>query len=424
MSKGKLKLRDTRALNADATGGITPLKSTVLNKKVASTEILNRRSKTKSKLNYDVVVCGGGVTGLMIASKLSTLGIKCALVERGKFLADGPSTRNEGWLHRGTYHAYSIKDRARAMRVAKRCIYGHEQVRQFAPEALEDLESNSYAVTTDNTNIDELISRWKEADVQFKEIQVRSLTAANPSLKFENFANAFLVGDVAINTRILYRKLLVSAKLNKTTIYVESELASIDGDIATLFQSGDRIQIRSKLFIHATGYRISSGFGKLFGKSLPVRFWKSHLLVTGRFSADSVFFVDPNEAAAIHHGKKSITGMNEDATLVAQPDFYVTEQSRFKILTAASRLFRFDFSQPHEVVACIKVDFAENEAATRSLDISISEPIDNHLCVLPGKMTEAPYVSDRVAALVYNRLGDQSIALRPMDRLVNGSLVT
>lgn len=416
MSNNAFKSRNIKALQVNASFAKTHQRTDNSDKKVASTEISNRRYKTQSK-NYDVVVCGGGVTGLMIASKLSNLGVKCALIERGQFLADGPSTRNEGWLHRGTYHAYSIKDRTRAIRVAKRCIYGHEQIRRFAPEAIEDIESNSYAIATNITNTEEMISRWRDADVQFREVQVQSLAGTNPNLKLENFVSAFLVGDVAINTRILYRKLLVSAEQHKTAVYFESELANIEGDTAIVSQSGNRAQFRSKLFIHATGYRMASHFEKLFGKSLPLRFWKSHLLVTERFSADSVFFVDPKEAASIHHDTKSITGMNEDAIVVAQPDFYVNEQSRFKILSAASRLFRFDASKPHDVIACIKVDFAESQAVTRSLDVSVSEPIDNHLCVLPGKMTEAPYVSDRVAALVYNRLGDQSIALRPMDCL-------
>jgi L-2-hydroxyglutarate oxidase LhgO len=57
---------------------------------------------------FDVVVVGAGAAGLMTAQKLSQLGMSVALIEQKPTVASGPSTRNEGWLHRGTYHAASI----------------------------------------------------------------------------------------------------------------------------------------------------------------------------------------------------------------------------------------------------------------------------------------------------------------------------
>jgi hypothetical protein len=34
------------------------------------------------------------------------------------------------------------------------------------------------------------------------------------------------------------------------------------------------------------------------------------------------------------------------------------------------------------------------DIAARSLAIAIQGPVPNHICVLPGKMTEAPYLAD------------------------------
>jgi L-2-hydroxyglutarate oxidase LhgO len=70
----------------------------------------------------------------MLAKKLGYLGFSIVLVEQEEQFAGGASTRNEGWLHRGTYHANSIKDKNTAIQVARRCIYGYEQISKYAPE--------------------------------------------------------------------------------------------------------------------------------------------------------------------------------------------------------------------------------------------------------------------------------------------------
>lgn len=77
----------------------------------------------RKSISVDVAIVGAGVAGLMLTKKLSDLGFKVALIEKSSCVADGPSTRNEGWLHRGTYHAASIQDRSSAVQVARRCIY-------------------------------------------------------------------------------------------------------------------------------------------------------------------------------------------------------------------------------------------------------------------------------------------------------------
>src|SRR5689334_3121047 len=99
----------------------------------------------------EVVVVGAGVAGLMLFKKLATLGVSTLLVEKLPLAANGPSTRNEGWLHRGTYHATSIRDRGQAIQVAQRCIYGFEQIRAYAPECLEETTTSSIAVLRDTS---------------------------------------------------------------------------------------------------------------------------------------------------------------------------------------------------------------------------------------------------------------------------------
>ena len=55
----------------------------------------------------------------------------------------------------------------------------------------------------------------------------------------------------------------------------------------------------------------------------------------------------------------------------------------------------------HKIGGLHKNDFimAAKTDAARSLNISISEPFTNHFCILPGKMTETPFVVAQWLAL-------------------------
>ena len=157
------------------------------------------------KSNCDVLLVGGGIAGLMAAHKLSDLGLRVSLIEKQQTLASGPSTRNEGWLHRGTYHASSIRNRAAAIQVARRCIYGHEQLQRFAPEAVEDASIPSLALMRDEASIPEAISRWNEANVHYRAISHAEAKKIVPEASFESASGIFQVADASLNTRILYR---------------------------------------------------------------------------------------------------------------------------------------------------------------------------------------------------------------------------
>ncbi len=56
------------------------------------------------KLKTEVLIVGGGATGVGIARDLSLRGIPCILIEKGD-LASGASGRNHGLLHSGARYA-------------------------------------------------------------------------------------------------------------------------------------------------------------------------------------------------------------------------------------------------------------------------------------------------------------------------------
>lgn len=367
------------------------------------------------KQSFDVTVVGAGVAGLMLTQKLAELGLQTALVEQEERVAGGPSTRNEGWLHRGTYHATSIADRSMAIQVARRCIYGHEQIKGFAPEAIEDVDTSSFAVVKDPERVSEITSRWDEAGVQYRRILPKNLLAAEPNLSIDDISEAFQAGDLGINTRLLYRKILTASARAGATVFTGSKLVMRDRDDVEVVQRGAHIPIDSSLFVYTAGYGVRDLLGTNLGVDIPLRYWKSHLMIFPRLTKSSVFCLDPKEAAMMNHDEYSIVGLNEDASRCEHPDYDVVSQAAENVQSATERLFKK--VGDGVAVACIKTDLVEKTATARSLNISVSEPVQDHICVLPGKMTEAPYVTDVVTRMVYNRINDRVVALRPMDEL-------
>ena len=358
----------------------------------------------------------------MLTRKLSHLGMDVALIEKGDKLASGPSTRNEGWLHRGTYHAVSIKDRDSAMQVAQRCIYGHEQIRKYAPEAIEESDVASYALVGQEKDVDDVVSRWDEAGVEYTPVTKKELARKAPEVQVGNIQEAFKVGDVAVNTRLLYRKLLYDAESAGAKVLPNSGVIFDRGDSLKgriISSSGEEnVTVNPSIVIHANGYGMRNEFVDQFDIDIPMRYWKSHLFIADRLSHHSVFYLDAGEAAMINHAGHSIIGLNEDAVVVEEPDYETIPTNVNNLEQAIKRLFKLEGNVMKQATACVKVDLAENTFARRSLNLALFEPKDGHLCVLPGKMTEAPYTTDVLTRIIYDRLsGEDQIALRPIDRL-------
>ncbi|MBD9597767.1 FAD-binding oxidoreductase [Ensifer sp. ENS05] len=367
--------------------------------------------------SYDVILVGGGITGLMSAKKLCDIGLHVALVEQHSTLASGPSTRNEGWLHRGTYHAASIRDRHIGIQVARRCIYGHEQLRRFCSEAIEDGDVRPIVMIADGSKVDEVVSRWKEADVQVRPISHAAASKAAPTANFGRVAALFEANDVSVNTRLLYRKLFAMAQKAGCDFYVEHQIERIDGQTAVLkAPSGDLHYVQANKFVYSAGTGARAVFQKHHGVELPIRYWKSHLVITKRLAPVGLFYVDPHEAAMMHHGDVSVIGLNEDALLSPTPSYDVIADRAENLRNAIRRIFPNWSGEDSINIACTKVDLVANATDARSLDIAIREPIPGHVCVLPGKMTEAPYLTDILVSYIHQALDSSVIALRPCDR--------
>ena len=92
---------------------------------VSSTEI-----RARQVLHYDVIIIGGGITGVGVARDCALRGLKAVLVERDD-LTVGASGRNHGLLHSGARYAMGDPDSARE------CIAENRILKQIAPHCID-----------------------------------------------------------------------------------------------------------------------------------------------------------------------------------------------------------------------------------------------------------------------------------------------
>ncbi|MDB4978416.1 MAG: hypothetical protein JWM56_602 [Candidatus Peribacteria bacterium] len=172
------------------------------------------------------------------------------------------------------------------------------------------------------------------------------------------------------------------------------------------------------MFIHTTGVGANQLFKRDLGISIPFRYWKAHLLITERLARQNLFYIEPDEAGLMNHGNKTIIGFNEDEIPCNEPEFSTIPEKVEWGKSALLRMLELNEHFLHEPVACIKIDVEKgykNSSSTRSVNMNIFEPLPNHICALPGKMTETPYMVDQLIKLVFERLDDLKISKRPCD---------
>jgi glycine/D-amino acid oxidase-like deaminating enzyme len=366
--------------------------------------------------SYDVVVVGTGVAGLMSAMKLARSGMRVLVLEKAETIGSGSSTRNVGWLHSGAYHAGTIADANDAIIVSKQCSYGYDQIRTHYPEVLDDGLVESNVLVRNHNILPELERRWSRAGVHARRLTISEAKAEHPQADLSSLAAVYDVRDVSLNTRLLYRRLVAEAKIHGVEFKMGVSLRSNDGEILEFAsRTGHQAKVKTKSTVYASGFSTGELVKSLHQVEFPYRLWKSHMIITRRLSHKGLFHVDRGESAIMHHGSLSIVNLNHDATRVDLPDYQVDEEAVTKVREALVRLFPSWNEPEYHVVACIKTDVPDTDQSTRSLNINIQQILPRTFCILPGKLTETPYLTDLVVQVMHQVIDDDTVARRPID---------
>lgn len=376
-----------------------------------------RHSELSRSFRSDVVIVGGGVMGLLTAKKLTDLGQTVTLLEESSTIAHGASIKNHGWLHRGTAHAISIKDNEQAKYVVQKLIYGYEYLKSYAQECVEEPFSPVFSVTQDEKLASHAVATWDNLGVNYEKISredfVKIDPFVNPNLPFHIFKSA----DLQINNRMLFQKLLTDINNKNGVVINEASYLYSDDNEIEVSSKGEIFTVSADTFIYCTGANLKETYRKLTGRSIGVSFWKSHLVFLPRINPHSLVSLDRDQPIIINHGETSIVNRAYDEVECEEPDYSINLQQVELAFDSLCNMYPCARNLKSELqyIACVKPSVHIEDASRHSVDSQIFEPIPNHFFVLPGKMTEAPYVADELLHRLYQKLDFAEITPRPID---------
>lgn len=199
--------------------------------------------------NQDIVVIGGGVSGLSISALLAREGLPVTLLEASD-LGFCASTRNQGWLYSGAYFAPRQAD------LARMCYESYEQTVRFCPECLEPGHTGMvFAATDDQTDVDGWTSAWADSEIPFDAIERGRLSDLLPEVDHAAIHSAFHLPDRSFRPEVLLKKLADVATTHGARLHTRTRVTDIlsEEEKVTAVRTSNGDKIRASFVIVATG---------------------------------------------------------------------------------------------------------------------------------------------------------------------------
>jgi glycine/D-amino acid oxidase-like deaminating enzyme len=229
-------------------------------------------------IETDVLIVGGGCSGLWVAHELSRLGCPTILVEYGQ-LAQYASQRNQGWLHTGSLYAIiesDIQNAPELFQLAKTCLSASLRLKRFAkrhaPGAFKT-EARCLYLYRDKERAERPIERLRQIGLEPR-IWHENLHLLEPILKGSPVTTAVETPDIPMNCGVLLdavcrRALDFGVRIEQTNIPLhESELLKVDD---RWFFRNSETEIASKIVVSTVGPLITQMpfHERLFPQYLP-----------------------------------------------------------------------------------------------------------------------------------------------------------
>ena len=206
-----------------------------------------------SSLEADVLVIGGGSTGVGVARDAALRGFSTILVER-RDLADGTTGRFHGLLHSGG--RYAVKDPS----AARECIAENRILRVTAADCVEDTGGMFVSTPWDDPEYgDQFLEGCRATGVPAEEIPVAEALRREPRVNPE-IRRAFLVPDAALDPWKLVWGCARSAEEHGAQVLPYHRVLdlTVDGDRVVgarvrSERSGEEFDIHARVVINAAG---------------------------------------------------------------------------------------------------------------------------------------------------------------------------
>ena len=204
-------------------------------------------------METQVLVIGGGATGLGVAGDLTLRGVKLALVEMGE-VATGTTGRNHGLLHSGG--RYAVKD----LESARECIEENRILRRILPQAFGNSGGLFVLIPGDDENyVDGWLQGCRSAGIPYDEIPPQTALKREPLLN-PGLRRAFEVPDSFADTSVLASAIKSACEARGASFLSFHRLenfhtknGAIEGVQVLDLRTGESKRISCQLVVNATG---------------------------------------------------------------------------------------------------------------------------------------------------------------------------
>ena len=147
---------------------------------------------TRKKIDTQVLIIGGGVTGTGIIRDLSLRGIKCLLVEADD-INKGASGANHGLLHSGARYVMTDPESA------TECGEENAILKKTLGNCIEDNGGIYVAINGDDENyVADFPDHCRKCDIDLQEIDIRQVQEQEPAVNNDIF-KAYQTKDATID---------------------------------------------------------------------------------------------------------------------------------------------------------------------------------------------------------------------------------
>jgi len=370
------------------------------------------------QLEYDVIVVGGGATGVFTCLDLALRGINVALLERGG-LSSGTSGKFHGLLHSGA--RYAVNDPV----AAAECATESQILSRIAPHVIADTGGLFVAITDEDAEYQaEFESGCKKCKIPYEEVpteQVRQIEPKlNPTLKC-----AVKVNDKVIHAHDLVFCATMTASMHgakfypyrEATDFLKRDERSIIGVKAYNNIKSRTEEFRSDLVINAAG-PWAGRLAQLAGVNVEVTSFAGAMgVVPARLCSHVINRMRPPSDGdlMIPYGD-NYSIMGTTATLVDDPDkFDLSEEDLNLLIDEGSEMFpvlrELGFRRTYGSIRPLLMTGEANEKDARKVSRTYdildheSDGVTGLITISGGKLTTCRLMGEQIADLATEKLG-------------------
>ena len=371
-------------------------------------------------METQVLVIGGGATGLGVAWDLTLRGVKVILIEMGEVVT-GTTGRNHGLLHSGG--RYAVKD----LESARECIEENIILRRILPGAFDN--SGGLFILTpgdDESYVAQWVDGCQQAGIPYDEINPQEALKREPMLN-PGIRRVFEVPDSFADTFALGSTIKSACKSRGATFLSFHRLegfrhksGGIDGAQVLDLKTGESKVISCEIVVNATGpwsaevaslagisYKMSLSRGALLGFNGR---WVSMVINRLRKPGDGDIIVPwPNMAVA---GTTSVPTENPGDTMVEPMESDLILQESAVLLPGirnATIMRSWAGVRPlYDPEVNARSEGAGGRESSRTftvLDHSREHGLQGMVTITGGKLTTFRLMAEKTADLMCKKLG-------------------